>query len=100
MSSPSGTREQTIADYFAIVRRYKWVIIVAVLVVPSVAYFLSAREAKVFRAKADVLLNPQDLGAAISGLPTQSTVQDPFRYARTQARLAQSPAVLEKMIQI
>jgi capsular exopolysaccharide synthesis family protein len=98
MSTPSGTREQTVADYFAVVRRYKWVIIVAVLVVPAVAYFMSARESKVYRDTADVLLNRQDLGTTITGLPTQSTVQvqDPDRYGRTQARLAEAPAVLDR----
>ena len=49
---------------------------------------MSAREPKVYRATADVLLNRQDLAATITGLPTQSTVTDPVRYARTQASLA------------
>lgn len=89
-----GSREQTIADYLAVLRRYKWVILVAVLVVPAVAYTMSARSPKVFRATADVLLNRQDIGTTITGIPTQSTVTDPFRYARTQARLAGAPAVL------
>ena len=46
-----NAREQTIADYLAVVRRYKWVIIVAVLVVPTVAYVMSAREPKVFATR-------------------------------------------------
>jgi uncharacterized protein involved in exopolysaccharide biosynthesis len=58
MTMPAGSREHTIADYVAVIRRYKWVIIVAALVVPTVAYVVSAREAKVFRATADVLADP------------------------------------------
>ena len=100
MTTHSGLREQTIADYLAVVRRYKWVIIVAALVVPTVAYVLSAREAKVFRATADVLLTRQDLGSTITGLPTQSTVTDPYRYALTQAKLAEAPAVLDRAREI
>lgn len=88
-----GARDQTIADYFAIVRRYKWVIVAAVVVLPTVAYLMSARESKVFRATSEVLLQPQDLSATIAGIPTQSTLTDPFRYSRTQAALAQVPAV-------
>ena len=95
MTTHSAFREQTIADYLSVIRRYKWVIIVAALVVPTVAYVLSAREAKVFRATADVLLTRQDLGSTITGLPTQSTVTDPFRYSLTQAKLAEAPAVLD-----
>ena len=100
MTTQTATREQTIADYLAVVRRYKWLIIIAVLVVPSVAYVMSAREAKVFRATADVLLNRQDLGATITGLPTQSTVTDPFRYALTQERLAEADAVRDRAVEI
>ena len=96
----SRSREQTIADYLAVIRRYKWVIIVAVLVVPAAAYVKSAREPKVFRATADVLLNRQDIGSTITGIPTQSTVTDPFRYTRTQARLAGAPAVLERAVRL
>jgi capsular exopolysaccharide synthesis family protein len=99
MTMQHGAREQTIADYLAVVRRYKWVILVAVLVVPTVAYVMSAREPKVFRATADVLLNRQDIGTTITGIPTQSTVTDPYRYARTQARLAGSPAVREATVE-
>ena len=98
MKHPS--REQTIADYLAVVRRYKWVILIAALVVPAVAYTLSAREAKVFSASADVVLNRQDLGSTITGLPTQSTVTDPFRYARTQERLAESSAVRDRAVKL
>ncbi len=95
-----GAREQTIADYLGVVRRYKWVIIVAALVVPTVAYLMSARSPKVFQASSDVLLNRQDLGATITGLPTQSTVTDPFRYALTQERLAEGDAVRDRAVEI
>lgn len=98
MQTP-GAREQTIADYLAVLRRYKWVILVAVLVVPTVAYAMSARESKVFRATADVLLSRQDIGTTITGIPTTSTVTDPYRYARTQARLAEAPAVRDDAVE-
>ena len=89
----SGSREQTITDYLAVIRRHKWVIIVAVLVVPTVAYVMSSSTPKLFRATSDVLLNRQDVAATLTGIPTGSTSDDPFRYARTQARLAEAPAV-------
>jgi capsular exopolysaccharide synthesis family protein len=93
-----GGREHTIADYVAVVRRYKWVIIVVALVVPIVAYVLTVQESKRFRATSDVLLNRQDIGSTITGIPTQSTATDPFRYALTQARLAEVPAVLSDAV--
>jgi capsular exopolysaccharide synthesis family protein len=93
MTMPAGSREQTIADYLSVIRRHKWVIIVAVLVVPAVAYTMSSQTPKLFRATSDVLLNRQDVAATITGIPVGSTSDDPFRYARTQAKLAEAPAV-------
>ena len=93
-----GPREQTFADYLVVVRRYKWLILAAALVVPFVAYIWSSQQANVYRATSDVLLNRQDLGSTITGIPTQSTVTDPVRYARTQARLARVPSVTEAAV--
>lgn len=95
----SGNREQTIADYLAVVRRYKWLILLTALVVPVVAYLVSAQQPKVFRASSEVLLNREDLGSVLTGLPTANTVTDPERYARTQAALARVPAVAQLAIQ-
>jgi capsular exopolysaccharide synthesis family protein len=91
----NGTREQTLADYFAVVRRYKVLIVLAALIVPVVAYLYSAQQPKVFRASSEVLLNRDELGSVITGLPTANTVSDPERYARTQAALARVPAVAQ-----
>ncbi|HSI98577.1 MAG TPA: P-loop NTPase [Gaiellaceae bacterium] len=90
-------REQTIADYFAVIRRYKWPILVAVLVVPAVAYTMSARQPKVYRATADVLVNRQDLGSTVTGITTQGFV-DPDRFMRNQAALARVPAVTQAAV--
>ena len=93
-----GPQEQTFADYLAVIRRYKWLILVAALVVPVAAYVWSSQQTKVYRADSDVLLNRQDLGSTLTGIPTQSTVTDPVRYARTQARLARVPTVTRAAI--
>lgn len=95
----SGAREQTIADYLTVVRRYKWLILAIALAVPIVAYAISAQQEKVYRATSEVLLNRQDLGSTLTGIPTQSTVTDPVRYSRTQAQLARVPDVLVAAVQ-
>jgi capsular exopolysaccharide synthesis family protein len=100
MTMQPGTREHTIGDYLGVVRRYKWIIIAAALVVPTVAYFMSSRSPKIYQASADVLLNRQDLGATITGLPTQSTATDPYRYALTQERLAEASTVSDRALEI
>lgn len=93
-----GPREQTFADYIAVIRRYKWLILAAALVVPFAAYLWSSQQTKVYRATSEVLLNRQDIGSTLTGIPTQSTVTDPVRYARTQARLARVPAVTQAAV--
>lgn len=94
----TATREQTIADYLAVVRRYVWWVLLAAIVVPVAAYLMSARQPKVFQATSEVLLNRQDLGSVLTGLPTTNTVTDPNRYARTQAELAGVPDVARAAI--
>lgn len=93
-----GPREQTFNDYIAVIRRYKWLILATALIVPFGAYFWSSQQTKVYRATSDVLLNRQDLGSTLTGIQTQSTVTDPVRYARTQARLASVPDVTQAAI--
>jgi capsular exopolysaccharide synthesis family protein len=86
--------EQAIVHYLAVVKRYKWLILAATLLVPLAVYFVSTQQTKVYRATAEVLLDRHDIGATITGLPTQSAaIDDPTRYARTQAQLARVPAV-------
>src|SRR5262245_54858890 len=94
MNAHQRGQEQAIAHYLTVLRRYKWLIVATTLVVPLTAYVVSIQQAKVYRATAEVLLNRQDIGATITGIPTQSTVNDdPTRYVHTQAQLARAPSV-------
>ena len=92
--------EQSIVRYLAVVRRYKWLILATTLVVPFTAYVVSIQQTKVYRATSEVLLNRQDIGATITGIPTQSTANDdPTRYVRTQAQLARVPTVRQATVE-
>ncbi|MDH4346237.1 MAG: polysaccharide biosynthesis tyrosine autokinase [Thermoleophilia bacterium] len=88
----------TLADYLAVVRRHKWVILITTIIVPLTAYFVSAQQAKVFSASSEVLLSRQDIGAAVTGIPNASSYSDPERYATTQAALARVPEVARRAI--
>lgn len=96
--SATTHREQTLSDYLAVLRRYKWLIVVTALIVPVAAYTISARQAKVYRATADVLVNRSDLGANVTGITPQGWV-DPDRYMRNQAALARVPAVTNAAVE-
>jgi polysaccharide biosynthesis transport protein len=92
--------EQTLWDYVAVLRQHKWVILLAVVLVPVVAYTMSARQEKRYSAASEVLLNRQDLGAALTGVPSASAFTDPERFAQTNATLARVPEVARRAIQI
>jgi capsular exopolysaccharide synthesis family protein len=87
--------EPTIADYFTVVRRYKWLVILGAIVVPIAAFLVSTQQQKVYEATSEVLLSSQELGSELTGLPTVNNVIEPDRHARTQAALARVPAVVE-----
>lgn len=86
----------TLADYLAILRRRKWVIIVALVLVPATAFVMAIRQPAVYRASADVLLSRQNLGAQVSGIQDPTVYQDPARWAQTQADIARAPEVADR----
>lgn len=69
-----------------------------VVLIPVASVALSLRQDPSYRATAEVLLNRQDLSAALSGTPDTSSSQDPGRYASTQAQLARVPSVASAAI--
>ena len=86
----------TLADYLAILRRRKWVIIVALVLVPATAFLISVRQPALYQASADVLLSRQNLGSQLTGIQDPAVYQDPARFAQTQADIARSPEVSER----
>ena len=86
----------TLADYLAILRRRKWVIIVAVVLVPATAFLISVRQPALYQASADVLLSRQNLGSQVAGIQDPTIYQDPVRWAQTQADIARAPGVAER----
>ena len=93
MTTDQVRRERTLADYLTIVRRYQLLIVLTTIIVPVVAYVISVQQPKVFSASAEVLLNRQDLGSLITGIPTTNATSEPERFVRTQAALARVPVV-------
>jgi Mrp family chromosome partitioning ATPase/capsular polysaccharide biosynthesis protein len=91
----SGT---TLRDYLRVVRRRKWIIVMAVVLVPAGAVAFSLQQQKLYRASADVLLNQQNLGTQLNGIPDPTVYQQPDRKAQTQADLAGGPAVARRAI--
>src|SRR5262245_32915256 len=97
-SSKDGYGAQTFADYLRVVSRYRWTIIVIAVIVPVVAYLVSASHDKVYQASSEVLIRQQDLGTGLTGIASANVTNDPERYAETQAALARVPTVAQMAI--
>ena len=86
----------SLSSYLRVLRRRKWVIVVCMLVVPTTAYFYSARQPAQYQSSAQVYLSSQDLAGALTGI--SSAYVDQARLADTAASLAHVPAVAQDAI--
>lgn len=93
-------RQLGLSDYLTILNRRKWVIVQTTLIVAIVAFFLSARQEKVFQAGAEVLLTRQSLSNVLTGVTSPDVYVDPQRFAETQAGLARAPEVAARAIEL
>ncbi len=98
MESIGAKEFSTLADYVAVLRRRRAVVLVAVCLVPVAALLFSLRQDKVYEASADVLLSRTSLASVLTGTPDQNAGQDPERFAQTQASLARVPPVLQAAV--
>jgi polysaccharide biosynthesis transport protein len=94
----SSQHVSTLRDYLQVVRRRKWIIVQAAVVVPLAALAFSLHQQSMYQGSSQVLLSQQDLGAQLAG--TQPTYNgDPAdRQAQTQATLARVPEVAARAI--
>ena len=80
MASGRGT---TLRDYLRVLRRRKWIILQAVVIVPAVAVALSLRQQAMYRATSEVLLPTQSGLNTINGTNDPTASQSPDRRAQT-----------------
>jgi len=91
-SSPS-----TLRDYLDILWRRKWIILLAVILVPEVAVLWSSRQPSVYQASASVLVNTQNVAANLSGINDPTQLDAP-RVLRTQVELARVPEIARRAV--
>src|SRR5919108_6534179 len=88
----------TLHDYFRVVRRRKWVVVQAALLLPLAAVAFSLHQKKLYEASADVLLNSENVAAAVPGAPSTGLSQEPERITQTQALVARVPEVARRAL--
>ncbi len=95
---PNADRPESLLAYLGVIRRWKWVVFLSFLAVPTMALAFSLSQQKLYRASAEVLLSRQDLASALAGIPNLSGAQDASRDSQTQADLARVPEVARRVI--
>jgi len=85
-----------LADYILVLRRRKWVVLIAVLAMSLGACIYSVRQPPRYQASADVLLNQGDIARAITNVSGRNP--DPTRLAATQAEIARSPLLARQVV--
>ena len=78
-------RPTTVADYFAIVRRRKWIVLLPPVIAALLAFFVSSSHSPLYQASAQILVDRTSLVTAITQVGDPS-LGDPNRFLETQAK--------------
>lgn len=99
MSGPGELSETVrLHERLTVLRRRKWLVLLAVVIVPAAAVAYSLNQHAEYQSRADVLLGQQSSVATISGTPDLSVTQDPQRIVDTETALAREPQVAAKVL--
>lgn len=98
MSSSRLQSGASAPDYLLTLKRRKWWLIGMTLVLPAIAVSLSLQQHALYEAKAEVVVNRQNLAASLTGTADATAFQDPTRFVETQARIASIPEVAARAL--
>jgi len=98
MTDAFASRPTTLADYLAIVRRRKWIILLPLLLAPAMAVILSSRQQSLYQASAQIYVKRADIAAAVAGVTDPTLQVDPVRFLKTQASVARDPKLAERVV--
>ena len=100
MSEAFTSRPTTLADYVAIVRRRRWIILLPLLLAPAMAVLLSSREQSLYQASAEIYVKRADIAAAVAGVTDPTLQVDPVRFLKTQASVAGDPKLAQRVVAV
>ena len=87
-------------DYLHVLRRRKWIVLEALVLVPLAAVALSLRQSPQYQSSADVLLRYQSLPSTLSGISDPNSYSyyiDPTRSTDTSLQVASLPALADRV---
>lgn len=85
-------------DYLLTLKRRKWWLIGMTVLLPTLAVLLSLKQHALYEAKAEVIVNRQNLAASLAGTGDTTSFQDPTRFVETEARIASIPEVAARAL--
>jgi polysaccharide biosynthesis transport protein len=95
----SAADHPALRDYLQVLRRRKWVVLQAVVLVPLSAVAFSLQQSKLYESTAEVLVSRQNLASALTGTSNDpANYQQPDRLLQTQASLARVPDVARRTL--
>jgi polysaccharide biosynthesis transport protein len=97
-SSGNAAHAATLRDYLQVVRRRKWIILQAVVLVPLAAVLFSLHQQTLYQASAQVLLSSQNLASQLTGTQSTGINLQPDRIAQTQANVARVPGIAQRVL--
>jgi tyrosine-protein kinase len=97
MRETFANRPTTAADYLAILRRRKWILLAPPLAAGIAAFALASRQDPRYEASAQVLVNRASVVCAITNACDPSTF-DATRFLTTQASIARSPRLAARVV--
>jgi polysaccharide biosynthesis transport protein len=90
----------TLRDYLQVLRRRKWIVLQAVVLVPLAAVLFSLHQQKLYQASAQVLLSSQNLAAQLTNTQSTGINLQPDRIAATQAGVARVPVIAQRVLRL
>ena len=96
-SAPADRPQPAVRGFFAVVRRRKWLILVAVIATTAASLVYSGRQEKLYSASAQVLLNPD---ASLLNGAGKTAADAQARFDAGQAVVARSPAIAAAALRI
>lgn len=88
----------TLGDYLGIVRRRKWLVVQAIVLVPLAAIVFSLHQTKLYEASAQVFLSRQDLASTLTGAQDPTLSEQQPEITQTQADIARVPAIATQVL--
>ena len=93
-----GGHSSSLHDYVRVLRRRKWAVLQALVIVPVAAVLFSLQQEPLYQASSEVLLSRQNLAASLTGTQDPNASLAAERLAQTQAELARVPLIAQRVL--